>query len=1041
MDDMLEHARSVAAGVMGGEKADCLYESVCMPLNTTGGRPMVIAPVLIRGAAATAALAAAEGGTGANGAAASIPGSRDPSAAAIVIEAGTATHMLALDGGGGGGTGGGGTGGGGSSRPIEVPLDALNHAPLSLPLAPLEAELNRYLLDIQLKHAMVLDAIGQRVVPHSLALVAAPMTASAGGVAEWGGVGDAQSLVERLNSSYRANLQQEAGEKRIAIAALVSAPPASSKSTLISMVATHAVGARVKAGAFGLIPIVIRATHLARLMRAHPLAFAASWNYVDAFSSLVYGASSTRHAMLRQLLISRRCMLLIDGLDEGGVTAQGDGHGLRSIAAHVLEDLVLQGHAVVATASSEEVLTGAESSSSSGEAGGSDTPAAAGQVAASTRNLWGHLAVSSLSDDQQSAMIKQRLAGAPKLAAQVQRFVDTAMYVSGKAAVQASPQASPLLLSAVIALHQRSSSDGAVDSEGAEAAEGGGFPTSVTGFLNLAIDAMLSRVDVAERAGPADAVFVLEQRAILEALAIVAHASGRSGRDVREAELVGHLEGRTELQGVWLIMRRKLALGSLPLLSVLCAKPLSLSISHISLQEHLATRAICNGRWPANMPKPWAWSEWWRGIAKLGCEDDELRAPFGTALLVACKTQDLVIEHVSGHAPTVADALLAMVRQAHAAGSRIRIKVASKKDAVEAAKAPDEHGPRPKGELSLASSELGGLPANGFAVLVALLAAEPGTSALNLAKNGLGPTHAHAVVEGASRGGRSAVERLQLDRNVFGSDGASQLCEALMPSSCERIVDLDLSQNAIGSEAGHPLANLLRANRLHRLVLTTNPIFGGEASDDSRAADGPSSRPRDPFSSGQLAQPPPTLRQAPPTPQQREAFKAFTSALGTASSLKELHLRAVGLDENTGGALGDALGNNRALESLSLWRNALGGKGGKALFAGLRMNTSLTLLDMRSNGLNDDAGFAIASHLTTAKGSRLSQLALSDNELGSESGRAIAKAWSDNAILAVLDVRGNRLDAETVKQLKSARTSAARKRKEGSTPVELLADE
>ena len=41
-----------------------------------------------------------------------------------------------------------------------------------------------------------------------------------------------------------------------------------------------------------------------------------------------------------------------------------------------------------------------------------------------------------------------------------------------------------------------------------------------------------------------------------------------------------------------------------------------------------------------------------------------------TALLAACKTTEVVIEHVTGHPPTVADALLAMCAQAEAAGSR-----------------------------------------------------------------------------------------------------------------------------------------------------------------------------------------------------------------------------------------------------------------------------------------------------------------------------------------------------------------------------------
>ena len=108
------------------------------------------------------------------------------------------------------------------------------------------------------------------------------------------------------------------------------------------------------------------------------------------------------------------------------------------------------------------------------------------------------------------------------------------------------------------------------------------------------------------------------------------------------------------------------------------------------------------------------------------------------------------------------------------------------------------------------------------------------------------------------------------------------------------------------------------------------------------------------------------------------------------------------------------------------------------------MNATLTLLDLRSNQLDDEAGLALASHVATARGSKLAQLLVSDNQLGNESGKAMAKAWGDSSgTLWLLDVRGNKLDAAAIKELKSARGSAARKRagREGAEPVELLADE
>ena len=44
----------------------------------------------------------------------------------------------------------------------------------------------------------------------------------------------------------------------------------------------------------------------------------ASWNWVDAYLRLEYGGSPALYRMLRQALMARRAIVLVDGLDEGG---------------------------------------------------------------------------------------------------------------------------------------------------------------------------------------------------------------------------------------------------------------------------------------------------------------------------------------------------------------------------------------------------------------------------------------------------------------------------------------------------------------------------------------------------------------------------------------------------------------------------------------------------------------------------------------------------------------------------------------------------
>jgi hypothetical protein len=46
-------------------------------------------------------------------------------------------------------------------------------------------------------------------------------------------------------------------------------------------------------------------------------AFERAWNWVDAYLCLVHGLGSELYRFLRQAMVARRVLLLIDGIDEG----------------------------------------------------------------------------------------------------------------------------------------------------------------------------------------------------------------------------------------------------------------------------------------------------------------------------------------------------------------------------------------------------------------------------------------------------------------------------------------------------------------------------------------------------------------------------------------------------------------------------------------------------------------------------------------------------------------------------------------------------
>ena len=91
-----------------------------------------------------------------------------------------------------------------------------------------------------------------------------------------------------------------------------------------------------------MVPILIKVQQLQRRLINQPDDFGKSWNWVDAFLRLKYHDQPAVYRFLRQALLSRRVLLLLDGLDEGGAK-RGE------IQRHVTEVLAPQGHVMLCT--------------------------------------------------------------------------------------------------------------------------------------------------------------------------------------------------------------------------------------------------------------------------------------------------------------------------------------------------------------------------------------------------------------------------------------------------------------------------------------------------------------------------------------------------------------------------------------------------------------------------------------------------------------------------------------------------------------------
>eukprot|EP00966_Prymnesium_polylepis_P181032 4193150-Prymnesium_polylepis.1 len=119
---------------------------------------------------------------------------------------------------------------------------------------------------------------------------------------------------------------------------LIAAGPASGKTSLMSQLVMHVL----RLG--GLVPVVVRLWELSATLQLPQNAarYASGWNHIEVFLQLTLGANSPTYLMLRGMLLARRCLLLLDGVDEAGAMK-------ASIEEHISGVLLPQGHVLVVT--------------------------------------------------------------------------------------------------------------------------------------------------------------------------------------------------------------------------------------------------------------------------------------------------------------------------------------------------------------------------------------------------------------------------------------------------------------------------------------------------------------------------------------------------------------------------------------------------------------------------------------------------------------------------------------------------------------------
>ena len=760
-----------------------------------------------------------------------------------------------------------------------ITLYPFNHAPRELSIAHFDIIRARWTRTMRSQHATLVDPLtGVRHDVTKLGVrlkklkhtVVKSLTSLIGSKAQGelrcplDDEGDAESFTEWLQRAHSLRCN---GDATFKASLMLTGAPASGKSCLLKQIVIHLIDGNERLDG-NLIPIHIRAHELqSRLLNEDGHIFGQAWNWIDAYMKIVHGHDSETYSMLRQALMSRRALVLIDGIDECGVVRE-------RIVRHITEILAPQGHMVVITSRPTR-----EPIKAFGE-------------------FFHHLELQPLSDEQQHELIASRMNKTETI--KLNNWIRNKMPLEptqGDQDVKRRLTASPLMLEFLISLHDHRHLVGSTQ-----------MPLTVVEMYEMACNVMLSRVERTESGAIAakvaephvsrllEAIFlethnarvrvIEEEHLLMAALSLVAPQQlkaiqAREKVESRKAALrisCRHLP--PEVANALRIVRERMLQDRLPVMRLLQAEPLQV-ISHLTFQEYYAARAICRGR-PLH-ELPWEWSAWWGNVLKLGLEMGD---QFGTGLL---RASGITESHLDLHGvlprgdrSLSMDAIVAIVQAKDTPLSSLDISgnrleesemliignamLGNHKSQITAVTA-DQFSLKVD-DTALDVSRMRIRP-EGFVLLAGAIRANTTLTALNASSNYMVQWAGHqrnkivpvqlcgvaamaqAISDKMRTQGLCALQHLNLSTNALGAEGAVALSPILLnyelkslslrdnklgDVGVEALVDglkqshltaLDLSKNGIRVEGVRVLAGAMRRMRaLRELDLSSNHVVG-----------------------------------------------------------------------------------------------------------------------------------------------------------------------------------------------------------------------
>eukprot|EP00966_Prymnesium_polylepis_P143531 3313500-Prymnesium_polylepis.1 len=242
----------------------------------------------------------------------------------------------------------------------------------------------------------------------------------------------------------------------------------------------------------------------------------AAGNWIDAYFRLEHGAESGHYRMLRQAMASRRALLLLDGLDEGGAARE-------EIERHVADVLALQGHPLVATSRPDGItLTEAQ------------------------LERFNRMSMAPLSAAQQRTALQLRM-GALR-SAELVDYVERQVLVDPDTG--APMTTNPLMLSMIATIHELRS--------------GVGMPRTITELYQQATKVMIARAKVSDEA--------INIEPLVRAICIEAHSDKQRIVELKHIQAAAKRVANGDR--VLLLLVERLVQDQIPIFTLLLPKPL-----------------------------------------------------------------------------------------------------------------------------------------------------------------------------------------------------------------------------------------------------------------------------------------------------------------------------------------------------------------------------------------------------------------------------------------------------------------------------------